>query len=100
MCLNKFFIIVSIFFFHSTALYKRGRSYEGKPPGGMVVENPPANQEFGKTPWRRKWQPTPVFSPGKSYGERNLVGYNLRGHKRVGPDLVTVIIPNSRSCNT
>jgi len=25
-------------------------------------------------PWRRKWQPTPVFLPGKSDGQRNLVG--------------------------
>ena len=24
---------------------------------------------FGKIPWRRKWQPTPVFLPGKSYGQ-------------------------------
>ena len=27
-----------------------------------------------KVPWRRKWQPTPVFLPGKSYGQRNLAG--------------------------
>ena len=26
------------------------------------------------THWRRKWQPTPIFLPGKSYGQRNLVG--------------------------
>ena len=25
--------------------------------------------------WRRKWQPSPVFLPGKSYGQRNLAGY-------------------------
>ena len=31
--------------------------------------------------WRRKWQPTPVFLPRKSYGQRNLVGYSLWGHK-------------------
>ena len=31
--------------------------------------------------WRRKWQPTPVFSPGKSHGQRSLVGYSLWGHK-------------------
>ena len=24
-------------------------------------------------PWDRKWQPTPIFCPGKSHGERNLV---------------------------
>ena len=31
--------------------------------------------------WRRKWQPTPVFLPGKSYGQRRLGSYNPRGHK-------------------
>ena len=27
------------------------------------------------------WQPTPVFLPGKSRGQRSLAGYNLWGHK-------------------
>ena len=31
----------------------------------------------GKIPWRRKWQPTPVFLPGKSHGQRSLAGYSL-----------------------
>ena len=31
-----------------------------------------------KIPWRRKWQPTPVFLPGESHGRRSLVGYNPR----------------------
>jgi len=30
-------------------------------------------QEF---PWRKKWQPTPVFLPGKSHGQRSLEGYS------------------------
>ena len=30
---------------------------------------------------RRKWQPTLVFLPGKSHGQRSLVGYSPRGHK-------------------
>ena len=34
-----------------------------------------------KIPWRRKWQPTPVFLPGESHGQRSLVGYSLWGHK-------------------
>ena len=34
-----------------------------------------------KIPWRRKWQPSPVSLPGKSHGQRNLVGYSPRGHK-------------------
>ena len=28
-------------------------------------------------PWRRKWQPTPVFLPGESHGRRSLVGYTV-----------------------
>ena len=27
-------------------------------------------------PWRREWQPTPVFLPGKSHGQRSLAGYS------------------------
>ena len=38
---------------------------------------------YGKIPCRRKRQPTPVFVPGKSHGQRNLVGYGPWGHKRV-----------------
>ena len=40
-------------------------------------------------PWRRKWQPTPVFLPGKSHGQRNLVCCSPWECKRVGHDLVT-----------
>ena len=35
----------------------------------------------GKILWRRKWQPTPVFLPGESHGQRSLVGCNPWGHK-------------------
>ena len=34
-----------------------------------------------KIPWRRKWQPTPVFLPGKSPGQKSLEGYSLWGPK-------------------
>ena len=37
----------------------------------------------GKSPWRRKWQPTPVFLPGRSHGRRSLVGYSPWGHKEL-----------------
>ena len=40
-------------------------------------------------PWRRKWQPAPVFLPGKFYGQKSLVGYSPLGPKRVRHDLVT-----------
>ena len=36
---------------------------------------------MGKIPWRRKWQPTPVFLLGKFHGQRSLAGYSPRSHK-------------------
>ena len=52
-------------------------------PGSTLVKNPPANRgnvgltpRWGKIPWRRKWQPTPVFLPGKFYGHRRPMGYS------------------------
>ena len=44
---------------------------------------------LGRFPWRRKQQPTPVFLPGKSHGQRSLAGYSLWGHKRIRHDLGT-----------
>ena len=35
----------------------------------------------GKIPWSRKWQPTPVFLPGESHGQRRLAGYSPWGHR-------------------
>ena len=34
-----------------------------------------------KIPWRRKWQPTPVFLPGELCGQWSLMGYSSWGHK-------------------
>ena len=58
-----------------------------------MVKNPSANTGYakvmrlipgpGKIPWSRIWQPTPVFLPGESRGERSLAGYSPRGHKEV-----------------
>ena len=63
-------------------------------PGGSWVKNPPAKvgdtgdvgliPGVAKIPWRRKWQPTPVFLPGESPGQRSLGGYSRS--KRVGHD--------------
>ena len=47
-----------------------------------IVKNLPAMREtwvpsLGREdPWRRKWQPTPVFLPGESYGQKSLAGYS------------------------
>ena len=38
----------------------------------------------GKIPWRRAWQPIPVFLPGESHGQRSLVGYSPWGRKELG----------------
>ena len=35
----------------------------------------------GRSPGEWKWQPTPVFSPGKSHGQRSLAGYSPWGHR-------------------
>ena len=39
--------------------------------------------------WRRKWQPTPVFLPGESQGQRSLVGCRLWGHTELDTTEVT-----------
>ena len=55
-------------------------------------KNLPATAEdlwVSKIPWRRKWQPTPVFLFGKAHGQRSLAGYSPWGCKRVRHDLVT-----------
>ena len=59
--------------------------------GGTVasqVKNPPANAgdtgsipELGRFPWRRRWQRTAVFLPGKSHGKRSLAGCSPRGRR-------------------
>ena len=58
-----------------------------------MVENLPVNsgdvKDMGlipgseKIPWRRVWQPTPVFLPGESYGQRSLAGYSPLGGKEL-----------------
>ena len=54
----------------------------------LVVKNWPAHAGdvrgafhpwVGKIPWRRAWQPSPVFLPGESRGQRSLVGYSPWG---------------------
>ena len=54
----------------------------------QMVKNLPAMWEtqvwsMGRIPWRRKRQPTPVFLPGESRGQRSLVGYSPWGCKQL-----------------
>ena len=60
----------------------------------LVVKNPPAGAGDGKRPefdsWvrkiprRRKWQPSPVFLPGESHGQKGLVGHSPWGGTESG----------------
>ena len=66
-------------------------------PGGSLVKNPPPlacqckshrfNPWLGNIPWKRKWQSTSVFLPGKSHGQRSRMGYSLWGCKKIRHDL-------------
>ena len=55
----------------------------GKEPAcpGRRCKRSGFNPWVRKIAWRRAWQPTPVFLPGESHGERSLAGYSPRGHK-------------------
>ena len=74
-------------------------AYSGASQVAPGVKNLPANtgrhkrQEFkpwiGKILCRRAWQPTPVFLPGESYGQRSLVGYSPQGGKESNTTEVT-----------
>ena len=54
-------------------------------PVAQMTENLPAMRRpsfdswVGKILWRREWQPTPVFVPGESHGQRSLMGYSPWG---------------------
>ena len=68
-------------------------------PGGTSGKEPACQcrrfKRCGFDPWvrkipqRRTWQPTPVFTPGESHGQRNLEGYNPQGHKELDMSEVT-----------
>ena len=49
----------------------------------QLVKNLPTMFDpwVGKIPWRRKWQPTPVFLLGEFHEQRSLAGYSPWGHK-------------------
>ena len=47
------------------------------------------NPWVGKIPWRRKWQPIPIFLLGKPHGQRSLEGYSPWGRKELDMTEVT-----------
>ena len=69
----------------------------------QVVENLPAMWEtqvgrcVGKIPWRKKWQPSPVFLPGESHGQRSLAGYSPWSRRQLDtPEQLTPPVTKSR----
>ena len=68
-----------------TTIYGQRRKTRNLPcfSGGAVVKHLPANTGEAsstpwvrKIPWKRKWQPAPIFLPEKFLGQRSLAGYN------------------------
>ena len=64
----------------------RGRGYmytygSDRKESACQCKRPRFNPWVGNFLWRRKWQPTPVFLPGKSHGHRSLAGYSPGGGK-------------------
>ena len=61
--------------------------------GISAVKNLPGRHRFDpcvrKIPWRRKWQPTPVFLLRKSHRQGSLAGYSSWSLKRAEHDLMT-----------
>ena len=64
-------------------------------PDGSGIKNLPAVQEtqrhgfhawVRKMPWRKQWQPTPVFLLGEFHGPRSLAGYSPYGSQKVRHD--------------
>ena len=73
----------------------------------QVVNNPPANTgdvrdalipDLERPPWRRKWQPTPVFLFGKFHGQRSLGGLSPWGYKE--SDMTEQISIHTQVANT
>ena len=75
-----------------SVLQEKSNSEYQRFPGGAVVKNLPAKAGdtrdaeslipgSGRSPWIRKWQPTPVFLPGKSNGQRSLAEWSPQSCK-------------------
>ena len=62
--------------------HKLPRRYSSK-ESACQCERPRFDPWIGKIPWRREWQLTPVFLPGKSRGQGTLEGYSPWGCKEL-----------------
>ena len=78
-----FIYVCNIIYYHICLIHS---TYISRSPGGSDGKvsvyqcgRPGFDPWVGKIPWRRKWQPTPVFLPGESQGWGSVVGYHLQG---------------------
>ena len=65
-------------------VFLRAKDHVSFPDGSDGKEsacNGKADSEVGKISWRREWQPTPVYGPEESHGQRSLVGCSPWGGK-------------------
>ena len=65
----------------SSFLLSINKPCKGFPSGSVCEESACQCRRRGFDPWRRAWQPTPVFLPGESHRQRSLVGYSPWGGK-------------------
>ena len=56
-------------------------NFPGGSEGKLQCRRPRFNLWVGKNPWKREWQPSPVFLPGEAHGQRSLAGYSPWGCK-------------------
>ena len=77
-CLPRPILVVAMKLHHRGST--DGVVLQGFPGGSDGKENhlqgrrPSFDAWIRKTPWRRAWQPTPVFLPRESHGQRSLAG--------------------------
>ena len=69
-----------------------------RPRGKKTIPLPPLC--LLESPWRRVWQPTPIFLPGEFHGQRSLEGYQSMGSQRVRHDWVINIHTKSLSSHS
>ena len=78
-----FIYYVEIYFFDGIPWWFRGKEFT------CQCRRHGFNPWVRRIPWRRKWQPTPVFLPGRLHWQKSLTGYCLWGQKRVRHNLAT-----------
>ena len=61
---------------HWVHVFPGGANGKESAPNAGDIREASSMPGSGRFPWRREWQPTPVFSPGESHGQRGLVGYS------------------------